>query len=161
MGPIYIFDLDGTIADPTHRLKYIKGERKDWSAFFRACSEDAPIEAGVKTLQSLRKSGADVWIWTGRSDVVKKQTVQWLQRHRCFGYPRDVLWAWPFMYPDRFRMRPDGDHRPDHVLKSEWLEMLDPPERNRIIAVFEDRDRVVEMWRDSGIACFQVANGNF
>jgi hypothetical protein len=27
--------------------------------------------------------------------------------------------------------------------------------------VFDDRSRVVEMWRKNGIKCFQVAEGNF
>jgi len=27
--------------------------------------------------------------------------------------------------------------------------------------VFDDRDRVVKMWRENGIRCFQVAEGNF
>ena len=31
----------------------------------------------------------------------------------------------------------------------------------RLIAVFEDRDRVVAMWRDAGVPCFQVAPGDF
>jgi len=34
---IYIFDIDGTLADVSHRLHYITGETKDWDAFFAAC----------------------------------------------------------------------------------------------------------------------------
>ena len=30
-----------------------------------------------------------------------------------------------------------------------------------VLGVFEDRDRVVKMWRDLGITCFQVAEGDF
>lgn len=161
MKPIYIFDLDGTLADCTHRLPFITGERKDWRAFFAACVDDKPIEAGIRTLQALRKGGAECWIWTGRSDEAKAQTVAWLQRHGCFGFPTDVLWAWPFGAPERFRMRKAGDHRHDDVLKREWLSEVEPPEYNRLTAVFEDRARVVAMWRDAGVPCFQVAEGEF
>lgn len=161
MKPLYIFDLDGTLADCSHRLHYIQGVKKDWDSFFAACSDDAPIEAGIMTLQALRKAGADVWIWTGRSDVVKTQTVKWLQKNGCFGFPRDVLWAWPFMHPDRFRMRKQGDYRPDHEIKAEWLMAADGWDYASITAVFEDRSRVVQMWREHGIPCFQVAPGEF
>jgi hypothetical protein len=30
-----------------------------------------------------------------------------------------------------------------------------------LMAVFDDRDKVVAMWRRNGVACFQVAEGNF
>ena len=36
-----------------------------------------------------------------------------------------------------------------------------PPERNRLTAVFDDRDKVVQMWRENGVPCFQVAKGDF
>jgi hypothetical protein len=39
----YLFDFDGTLADCTHRLHHIKGSRKNWRAFFAACSKDGPI----------------------------------------------------------------------------------------------------------------------
>ena len=52
-------------------------------------------------------------------------------------------------------MRADGDHTPDVVLKRSWLHALHPDERPD--AVYDDRQRVVDMWRDEGITCFQVA----
>jgi len=30
-----------------------------------------------------------------------------------------------------------------------------------ILCVFDDRDKVVKMWRENNIACFQVEYGNF
>jgi hypothetical protein len=29
------------------------------------------------------------------------------------------------------------------------------------MCTFDDRDKVVKMWRDNGIICFQVAPGDF
>ncbi len=43
MQHVYVFDIDGTLADITHRLHFIQGEKKDWDAFFAACIDDAPI----------------------------------------------------------------------------------------------------------------------
>jgi hypothetical protein len=58
-------------------------------------------------------------------------------------------------------MRPIGDSRPDDVLKQEFLDRMLIVDRERLVAVFDDRDKVVAMWRRNGIACFQVAPGNF
>lgn len=96
MKPLYIFDLDGTLALIDHRRHFVEGPDKDWRSFFAACVDDAPNMPVIRTLQALRRSGAEVWIWSGRSDEVKAQTVKWLQHHGCFGFPTDVLWAWPF-----------------------------------------------------------------
>lgn len=155
-SPLYIFDLDGTLADAEHRLHHISGPQKDWRAFFAACFDDKPIAATVATFHALRKSGAEVWIWTGRSDEVMEQTREWLRIHLNFSPLRFGLGA-----PEKFLMRKAGDHRPDHELKSEWLSHIEPPEYKRLTAVFEDRARVVQMWREAGIQCFQVAPGDF
>lgn len=156
MKPLYIFDLDGTLANIEHRLHHIQGRpTKDWRAFFAKCIHDKPIEPLVATLKALSRSGAECWIWTGRSDEVKAETVAWLAYH-CGWVAKGR-----FSAPEAFRMRKAGDHRPDHELKFDWLANLEPPERNRLTAVFEDRTRVVEMWRECDVVCFQVAPGEF
>jgi phosphoserine phosphatase len=159
MRPLYIFDLDGTLANAEHRTHFISGPTKDWRAFFAAAKDDMPIAATIATFNALRKSGAECRIWTGRSDEVREQTVEWLREHVGFD-ARPKLQGW-FMAPERFRMRPAGDCRPDHDLKLELLANLEPPERNRLTAVFEDRARVVAMWRENGVQCYQVAPGEF
>lgn len=163
MTPIYIFDLDGTLALTGHRQSILdqKDDPERWRKFFAACIDDQPNLPVIRTLQSLRRSGAECWIWSGRSDEVRTQTVDWLQRHGCFGFPTNVLWAWPFGAPERFKMRSAGDFTPDEKLKFGWLADLDPPERSRLTAVFDDRDKVVQMWRENGVPCFQVAKGDF
>jgi phosphoglycolate phosphatase-like HAD superfamily hydrolase len=156
MKPLYIFDLDGTLADCSHRLPYITGEKKDWRAFFAACVDDKPIEPAIRTLKALTRS-AEVWIWTGRSDEVRGETVKWLHDHVGVFHS---FWN-PMRAPEALTMRAAGDHTPDHKLKYGWLADLEPPERNRLTAVFEDRSSVVQMWRDAGVPCFQVAAGDF
>lgn len=154
--PLYIFDLDGTLADIEHRLHYIKGPKKDWKSFFAACPDDTPIESTLKTLTALRKGGAEVWVWTGRSEEVRTETLSWLQKHQVF----QSIWN-PLRAPEALLMREHNDFRPDHRIKEEWLHRLDPPERNRLIAVFDDRQAVVDMWRMNNVQCFQVAPGEF
>lgn len=158
MRPIYIFDLDGTLANAEHRTHHISGPTKDWRSFFAACIRDAPIYAVIRTLQTLRKQGAEIWIWTGRSDEVLTQTLEWLAD---YGIADGRTWRWDRVDGNRFRMRKAGDHRPDHDLKAEWLACVDQYDRKRIVAAFEDRSRVVDMWRANGVPCFQVAPGDF
>jgi hypothetical protein len=46
------------------------------------------------------------------------------------------------------------------VLKKQWLDdELNAGEE--ILCVFDDRDKVVKMWRDNGITCMQVNYGDF
>jgi phosphoglycolate phosphatase-like HAD superfamily hydrolase len=146
-----IFDLDGTLADCEHRQHHVRafdldgGEpgAVDWDAFYRACVHDKPIRHAINTMAALRNAGAAVEIWTGRSDLVLGETIDWLARH---GVPRVGI-----------RMRPHGDHQPDHKLKGFWLRHA----ATRPDLVFEDRARVVAMWRAEGIPCYQVAPGEF
>lgn len=159
--PLYIFDLDGTLALTDHRQHLVQREKPDWPGFFAACVDDQPNVPVIRTLQALRQSGAECWIWSGRSDEVKAQTVEWLSKNGCFGFPSNVLWAWPLLASERFRMRAAGDYTPDDQLKARWLSEIYPPEYKRLIAVFDDRDKVVAMWREAGVPCFQVAKGAF
>jgi len=109
--------------------------------------DDQPIPPVIQTFRVLTQY-AECWIWTGRSDEVRDETVAWLNRH---------LGAWW----DVLRMRAHGDHTPDTELKRAWLRALPSALRERIAGIFEDRTRVVQMWRDEGMTCFQVAPGDF
>lgn len=153
--PLYIFDLDGTLALIEHRLHHIQGPRKDWRAFFAAVKDDVLNAPVVRTMQTLRDAGAEIWIWSGRSDECQAGTKDWLAKH-C-----GVRFGGLFKAPEAFRMRKAGDYRDDVVVKREWLAEIEPPEWRRLTAVFDDRARVVQMWRDAGVPCFQVAPGEF
>ena len=52
----YIFDIDGTLADCSHRLHYISGEHKDWDAFYKECVNDKPIMGVIEVLWSLQEN---------------------------------------------------------------------------------------------------------
>lgn len=148
MRPLYIFDLDGTLADCEHRQHLVKKPEPDWRAFFAACPEDKPIAAVINTMARLAYGGADIWIFSGRSVEVAEQTVAWMNDHV------------PNVY-GQFRMRGEGDFTPDNDLKLSWLNEMSADDRARLVAVFDDRDKVVAMWRAAGVPCFQVAPGAF
>lgn len=164
--PLYIFDLDGTLALCEHR-RHLLDDASDpdrWSKFFLACVRDGPNWPVISTLHALMRNGADVWIWSGRSGEVMNLTLDWL--HRYF----DQVDARPVVQGDdpaawhegiELCMRRAGDFTPDEVLKEVWLHAMNEFDRRRLVAVFDDRDKVVAMWRRNGVACFQVAPGGF
>lgn len=147
MKALYIFDLDGTLANLDHRLPLVKREVPDWPGFFRACVDDEPIDEMIALLRSLHLQGAEIWIVSGRSDEVQEQTEDWLRRHEV-----------PF---DALVMRHEGDYRPDHEIKQEMYDRMLIEDLERVALVFDDRSRVVDMWRANGLRCLQVAPGDF
>jgi phosphoglycolate phosphatase-like HAD superfamily hydrolase len=142
----YLFDIDGTIADATHRLHHIQKDPKDWPAFFDACVDDKPIQHIIDLARRLAFCEGVIFV-SGRSDRVIEQTRSWLVRHG--------LSLWNGLY-----MRKDGDHRPDHIVKLELLQQIRADGFEPIMA-FDDRSSVVQAWRDAGIPCAQVAPGDF
>jgi phosphoglycolate phosphatase-like HAD superfamily hydrolase len=151
--PLYIFDLDGTLANIDHRLHFIEGPRKYWDSFFAACDKDVPIPAVLKICLSLQMAGNEVWFWTGRSEAAEDKTIAWLDKWGL----KTRSWR----TPDVLMMRAEGDFRPDHIIKQEWLHRSLSADRERLVATFDDRQSVVDMWRRNGIPCMQVAPGDF
>lgn len=149
--PLFIFDLDGTLADCRHRLPLIQQDEPDWDAFFEACIDDSVIPASAFLLNKLQLSFCEIRIWTGRSEIVRSETADWLGLFTSFDGEDKA----------KLRMRPALDRRPDDELKETWLKAMLPEERARLVAVFEDRQRVVDMWRRNGVPCFQADEGKF
>lgn len=151
--PLYIFDLDGTLANNEHRQHILQSSDSDrWDKFFEACSGDKPKWPVIATMESLRLGGADILIWSGRSDSVRDKTIAWLDAH--IAIPGEEL-------DQILQMRPRKDHTPDDTLKFTWYSELSTVDKARLVAVFDDRNKVVQMWRNIGVTCFQVAEGDF
>ena len=147
MQPLVIFDLDGTLADLTHRLHYIQRDKPDWDAFHRECYLDTPKAPMVKLAQRLYAGGAEIWVFSGRSDIVRGATERWLSMNNV---PVGAL-----------VMRRHGDRTKDCHLKKKWLEDMWDADRERLICAVDDRQQVVDMWRDNGVVCLQCAPGDF
>lgn len=144
---VYLIDVDGTLADLSHRLHFIQKRPADWDGFFAACPGDLPINNVITTVRCLGHHAKLIGV-SGRSDAIREQTLIWLKKH---GVELDELY-----------MRKAGDHRHDDIVKSELLdEILKHNTVDDIAGVFEDRNAVVEMYRKRGLTVFQVADGNF
>ena len=145
-----IFDLDGTLAliDKRRALAAKPDGKINWKTFFNPENIilDEPNVPVIEMAKMLKKQGHSIVIFSGRDSISKVETILWLQK---FGVPFDVL-----------KMRPQGTFTPDDTLKQNWLDQLFP-DKSDVLCVFDDRDKVVKMWRENGLTCFQVDYGNF
>lgn len=166
-----IFDIDGTLADASHRLHHIMPDpnaayetpfKKDWDKFLsdELVAKDAPIPATWATLTALVRDHARILFITGRPEAQRQITYDWLTKIDCT-HRAVAAWTWqnsnnkPVLY-----MRKDGDRRPSHIVKEEALhrarmDTFDPT------LVFEDRKDDTAMWRRNGLLCCQVAVGDY
>ena len=145
----YIFDIDGTLADCQHRLHFITGKTRDYRAFFAACDKDTLIIPVAQLVEDLL-AWSDIVYVSGRSDECEEKTKNWLMFNNLWDFPATELY-----------MREEGDHREDHIVKSELYDKILEVRHVPPVMVFDDRKQVVDMWRSRGLVCCQVAEGNF
>lgn len=88
----------------------------------------------------IKKLNCKVIILSGREDWCEAETISWLTEHR-FNY--------------ELHMRKSGDNRCDTIVKKELYWQYIENKYN-VLAVFDDRDRVVDTWRELGLPTYQV-----
>lgn len=160
-----ICDLDGTIALDTGRAHFLhkmdcpkqmtpgdhslgcicSPQDRNWEAYFNKCDRDTPNEAVIELLRRFI-TGNLIYILSGRSQIVGKKTIEWIEKHKV-----------PYSY---LQMREEHDRTADDILKLRWADQFNLTPENTLF-VLEDRERVVNAWRKKGFRCFQVAEGNF
>jgi uncharacterized HAD superfamily protein len=146
---VVLVDIDGTIAQATEeRLKYLLEEPKNWEKFLDMVDTDLPKEEILDLVRTI-KDRYEIIFCTGRSEKYRRITMHWLKNH-FHKNAEDYLML----------MRPNGDHRADTemkplMLKAAGIELKD------IAFVLEDRKTVTKMWRDMGLTCLQVVEGDY
>lgn len=138
----YIFDIDGTLANIDHRLHYVRTEPKNWKAFELGYVFDEPNKPVIDAINALHEAGFNIVIMSGRMATKqgKTDTVAWLNEYNI---PRHALY-----------MREDQDFRPDDEVKQDLLDQMYRDGFGKVVGVFDDRKRVVDMWRKNGIFVF-------
>lgn len=134
-----ICDLDGTLANIEHRLHYAKGETKDWDKFFSGIPEDK-LRSDVfeKLVDVCKEHDCRPIFVSARPERCRKDTEEWLQKNKA-----NIHYL--------LLMRADKDTRDDSIVKKE---MYDKYLKNlEIVKVFDDRPRVIRMWREE---CLEV-----
>lgn len=144
-----IIDMDGTLCDCSHRVHLAAAGQ--WDEFHSLLGDD-PVMPDVKALLEMVPTWSEVIICTGRNEAFRAETLKWLEKHLLSGYIDNLI------------MRPDGDFRPDHELKPALIEEHFGSKEivlENILFVIDDRDKVVEAWRNYGLPCWQCRNGNY
>lgn len=184
-----IVDIDGTLADIRHRRHYVASKPKNWKAFNAAMHldglngdvawvvralwmYDTPRASRKQTVgpghgytvtEPVRVEPVRVILASGRSEDHRQVTTDWLGKHMILPEVTDPDYVYPdyplFTY-DRLYMRPTGDMRSDVVVKREILDRIRADGYDPFMAV-DDRSGVVKMWREAGLRCFQVDEGDF
>jgi hypothetical protein len=143
---LWIFDIDGTLANNEHRIAHLKGQTKDWKKFFADQSKDEPYEAVVYMLEVLVAKGDRCIIITGRDEEHRAESMKWLDEH----------YGWRKFPSSDLLMRPRGEKEDDDTLKLKILNdwMQDNP-GFEVAGIFEDRHRVIDAWRNAGYYVFE------
>lgn len=140
--PCYVFDLDGTLCNVSHRRQWVATQPKNWDAWNAGISGDVPNAPVLDVLHTLSGSFRIV-IVSGRGSEYRVQTEEWLKKYRI-SY-------------DNLYMRAAGDFRADDEIKSELADQVE--KTYQIVGVFDDRKKVVDMWIKRGLFVFDVAQG--
>lgn len=142
-----ICDLDGTLCDISHRKHhFLAGEIKEFEAKIR---DDRPIDAVRSVLRHFHfRVNIKILFVTARDESLRGVTANWLKRY-----------LFEFGEPSIF-MRESGDIRADFEVKRD-IYHRDIKDHHDILLVLEDRDQCVRMWRQLGIPCWQVADGDY
>jgi predicted kinase len=133
----FLVDIDGTVAVMNGRGPYEE----------HRVSEDRPNPPVIAVVRALHAAGYRTVFCSGRRESCRTDTEAWLAAH--VGAPYDAL-----------LLRPDGDGRMDAIVKADLFDRH-VRDRYRIVAVLDDRDQVVRMWRSMGLTVLQVGEGNF
>jgi len=147
---IFIFDIDGTIANCEWRRHHLRKHPRDWVSFRQGTREDGTHDDILFLLKLFAKEGHKILFVTARTEQERADTEWWFSN--VAGISRS-------MYTTLY-MRADGDYREDVIIKAEALKLIREVHGEPFM-VFEDRARVVQMWRDNGVRCLHVEPGDF
>ncbi|MCH9816384.1 MAG: hypothetical protein K0U64_08020 [Actinomycetia bacterium] len=127
-------DIDGVLADPTHRLHFLAGRRKNWRGFFSGCGDDAPLPIGIALVKELQAEGLGIVYVSGRPERLRATTLEWFARH---GLPTAPM-----------QLRPMGDFQPAPEWKLQVYREIATEFDVRLVV--DDDVRVVKTLTDAG-----------
>jgi len=136
LDDIWIFDVDGTLANMTTRGPF------EWNKV----GDDAPNMPVINLLKTIKKSGQKIVIMSGRDGSCKELTESWFNKYN--------------IEYDAFYIRPAKDNRKDTLIKQELYNNHVKGKYN-VAGVVDDRDQVIGLWRQLGLPTYQCNYGDF
>ena len=149
MKRIILCDIDGTLATIGDRAKILEKDKlteKEYDEFNAQSESSSCIEDIANIIRNLKDAETKIYLITAREKKRKKITQSWLKLNEI-----------PY---DNLLMRNDGDKNSDADVKLKIVKEYVNPKR--VWFVLEDRDDVVQMYREElGLTCLQVNKGDY
>ena len=149
MKRIILCDIDGTLAKIGDRAKILEKDElteKDYDEFNARSATSSCIQDIANIVRNLKDAETKIYLITAREKKWKKITQHWLRLNEI-----------PY---DNLLMRNDGDKNSDADVKLKIVKEYVNPKR--VWFVLEDRDDVVQMYREElGLTCLQVNKGDY
>lgn len=131
--PAVIVDVDGTLCDVSGIRHYVAPEHKnrDFHTFHKASAFCPPMLDTLAWVEQHRRAGSAIIVVTARERRWEHLTRTWLHKYNV-GF-------------DALLMRPNGDYRPDQIIKSEILDDVRAAGFG-VIAAIDDNPAIVALW---------------
>lgn len=113
--------------------------------FHSACVFDKVVPACKALIDMAEEKGIKVILLSARPARFKPQTEEWLTKNKIH-YDQLILSHYPELSD------------PDYKLKM-YRELIEP--FTEVLFTVDDRDIVVQMWRDNAITCLDIAGNHF
>lgn len=149
-----VFDIDGVLADCSHRLKYIQGEDKDYDKFYS--SEEVMKDRLILDITDIiialgnfdDYTGVDeedqirIIFVSGRNRKCLSSTIRWLEKNLNV-----------YINEDNLFLRSENDWRPAYQIKEDLIKKHIGFEN--ILFAFDDDDEVNDMYKKHGVICYK------
>ena len=147
-------DLDGTLALIHGRSPYDASD----------CDlKDLPNHPVIQTILAHHNAGRKIIFCSGREDRFRPETMRFIEKYChniCSHGDCDNVGVDLGVIPYELFMRKTDDFRKDAIIKEE-IYTGEIEGKYNVLCVLDDRNSVVSFWRSKGLACFQVAEGDF
>ena len=127
---IILCDIDGTIADNSHRQFLLKNNN-NWDKFFLEMKNDLPIYPVINKVIDEFRDGKEIIFLTGRPSNYEKETNEWLKKYFTFEY--------------KLVMRRENDRRNKLIVKKELF--LNNFSVNEIDYVIDNDAELLHQWK--------------
>lgn len=149
-----VFDIDGVLADCSHRLKYIQGKNKDYDKFYS--SEEVMKDRLILDITDIiialgnfdDYTGVDeedqirIIFVSGRNRKCLSSTIRWLEKNLNV-----------YINEDNLFLRSENDWRPAYQIKEDLIKKHIGFEN--ILFAFDDDDEVNDMYKKHGVICYK------
>jgi hypothetical protein len=135
-----IVEIDNVLSDTSHRQSYLEGDKPNFVEYARQSRHDRANMQVIEEVRRAKKRGFHVTIVTGRSDLTRPDTVNWL---RQYNVPYDEL-----------IMRPRSIMDADDVFKRRIVSGI-----KDAVAAVDASDNVLSAYRGMGLRTFKASDG--